>query len=216
MSVGLLHPHERLTRPAPYGSRLPARADEPPDGWEDIASIPSVLLLREVDKALIRAVVNASQKISRRRFLNGVGKVGLVVGLAGARLGLDPRRSEAAYPCNICTDPGETDLTPGGCGPTELCGNVECQANGLCNTSHTCPNGISVKGQAWATGDCVSQGGYWDECCNGNTQRCRDCCGCQTHATLCRRNVCPNDPHYKCICRVVIGTCSGGSGDPGC
>lgn len=194
-------------RPAPAHVVPPAPFSKVPDGWEPVDSRRIARLLNAADETAIFAMRWMANQIDRRGFLKRVVGAGLTIGVAGSEWLWGPLpNARADLPCNYYGDLDPPDENPGACGPSEPCGDVECDGanEASCNAGHVCDNNVVVKGRdTFGTPhDGCGPEWSWTECCPNGRFKCTDCCGCKVHGSgKCPKDSCVNpDPHYKCIC----------------
>ena len=122
--------------------------------------------------------------ISRRRFLRGLGALGLASGLAIA--GLSLRLVGTAHAIGTCSG--------GACGPSPLCKSSNCSGS---TCTHLALN------RPYGKGYCGTGSNYWSEtwacnCASPGTWRCGDCCEYNGAGSLCADC---GQFMWKCICR---------------
>lgn len=196
-------------RPAPHGTRRPSPTTAPPDGWRMKRGTRRERAIGVADRSVILLADSMARRISRRRFIRGLGSAGLVVGVAGARAlwGSENAWAVNRAPCNVCVN-GGLDRNGGACGPSEECASLDC-SGGNCAIGHNCGSGATSGARAWSGATCRTspQGGTWQECCSNIIWICRDCCGCQANSSgTCSAGNCGGAlDRHKCICEKNTG-----------
>jgi hypothetical protein len=186
--------HLKLGRSAPPGIRPPSRPDAPADGWELLNPTATDQLAGVVDHVAIGAADSVARAVSRRNFLGGVAKAGLLLGTGLVSVLWRISDAEAIESCNH-DDPNNN--TSGPCGPSPLCQSEHCIGGGQCDLGHanirrrtyagsTC--GTADTSNCWIENCCASSGAHW---------RCCDCC--QDHGAS--ATSCSCSGRRKCICR---------------
>lgn len=202
MPSGLLERPPRLTRPAPSGSRQPARFDRPPDGWTRIPTSRGQAIGDRLDLWLVIVADRVARTVSRRELLKRIGQWSLLLGLTSSRTLWEPSAARAdVYRCNRF-DSGHELL--GACGNSPLCRDTHCAPN----AQHNCDCDLSatnVRQRTWDDTTCTNSDtlNCWqEECCteNGHFWRCCDCCEAAP-ATNKECTSCASPTRYKCICR---------------
>jgi hypothetical protein len=184
----------RLGRSAPVGIRPASRPDAPADGWEILNPTVGDQLTAVVDHVAIGAADSVARAVSRRTFLGGVAKAGLLIGSGMISVLWRVSEAEAIESCNH-DDPN--NAVQGPCGPSPLCQSEHCIGGGQCNLGHT-----NIRRRAYSGDTCASadaQNCWVENCCasSGAHWRCCDCC--QDHGASAQNCGCPN--RRKCLCR---------------
>ena len=155
-------------------------------------------------RALDRFTLQVSREITRRRFLNRAGQLGIGAGLTMGLLGT--RFSLPAGATGTCTTH---------CGPSQYCNYDECNSG---NTGY-CTQPGGVRRGPWSSGGPGCWNGL-DNCwvetwCPPNCSKapgvytCCDCCSHHSmgYTTPCAPSTCLGATLYKCICKVKTGNC---------